>query len=53
MGIDIELEHTKDKMTALEIAMDHLEEISDYYTRLEKMEEEAEAEWEEKKKEKK
>lgn len=53
MGIGVELEHTKDKMTALEIAMDHLEEIPDYYTRLEKMEKEAEAEWEAKKKEKK
>lgn len=53
MGIEVELEHAKDKMTALEIAMDHLEEIPDYYTRLEKMEEEAEAEWKEKKKEKK
>jgi len=50
MGIEVELEHTKDKMTALEIATDHLEEIPDYYTRLEKMEKEAEAEWEAKKK---
>lgn len=44
MGIKVELEHTKDKMTALEIATDHLEEIPDYYTRLLKMEEEAEEE---------
>lgn len=42
MGIDVELEHTKDRMRALEIAMDHLEEIPDYYTRLEKMEKDAE-----------
>lgn len=44
MGIKVELEHTKNKMTALEIATDHLEEIPDYYTRLLKMEEEAEEE---------
>ncbi|HOP85512.1 MAG TPA: hypothetical protein PLM71_07870 [Syntrophorhabdaceae bacterium] len=44
MGIKVELEHTKDKMTALEIATDHLEEIPDYYTRLLKMEKEAEEE---------
>lgn len=44
MGIKVELEHTSDKMTALEIAMDHLEEFPDYYTRLLKMEEEAEKE---------
>jgi hypothetical protein len=31
-------------MIALEIATDHLEEIPDYYTRLEKMENDAEAE---------
>ncbi|OPY04774.1 MAG: hypothetical protein A4E67_02244 [Syntrophaceae bacterium PtaB.Bin038] len=29
--------------------MDHLEEIPDYYTRLEEMEEKAEAEWKAKK----
>lgn len=44
MGIKVELEHTSDKMLALEIATDHLEEFSDYYTRLKKMEEEAERE---------
>lgn len=42
MGIKVELEHTSDRMQALEISMDHLEEFPDYYTRLEKMEEEAE-----------
>jgi len=44
MGIKIEQEHTSNRMTALEIATDHLEEIPDYYTRLEKMENDAEAE---------
>jgi len=44
MGIKIEQEHTSNRMTALEIATDHLEEIPDYYTRLEKMEKDAEAE---------
>lgn len=48
MGIKVELEHTNNKMTALEIATDHLEEIPDYYTRLLKMEEEAEKEMKEK-----
>jgi predicted 3-demethylubiquinone-9 3-methyltransferase (glyoxalase superfamily) len=49
MGIKVEQEHTTDKYTALEISMDHLEEIPDYYTRLEEMEEKAEAEWKVKK----
>ncbi|MCX8022828.1 MAG: hypothetical protein N2745_08665 [Syntrophorhabdaceae bacterium] len=49
MGIEVELEHTNNKMRALEISMDHLEEFPDYYTRLEKMEKEAEAYWKEKK----
>ncbi len=44
MGIEVEQEHTPDKMTALEISMDHLEEFPDYYTRLHKMEKEAEHE---------
>lgn len=43
-GIEIEMEHTKDPAVALEIAMDHLEEIPDYYDRLDDMEKEAEAE---------
>jgi hypothetical protein len=38
MGIEVEMEHTKDPKVALEIAMDHLMELPDYYTRLEKME---------------
>jgi len=36
-GIKWEKEHTLDKMLALELAMDHLENIPDYYTRLERM----------------
>ena len=40
-GVKVEQEHTKDKATALEIAMDHLAEIPDYYTRLLKMEDAA------------
>jgi len=39
-GISIEMEHTKDKMVALEIATDHLEEVPDYYDHLESMEKE-------------
>lgn len=49
MGIKIEQEHTSNKMLALEITMDHLEEIPDYYTRLQEMEEEAEEDMEEEK----
>jgi hypothetical protein len=41
MGIEIEMEHTNNPKIAKKIAMDHLSEISDYYTRLSKMEEEA------------
>ena len=40
-GIAVEFEHTDDIMTAMEIAMDHLEEIPDYYTRLDDMEDKA------------
>jgi len=47
MGIKIEQEHVSNKMIALEITTDHLEEIPDYYTRLIEMEEEAEDEMEE------
>ncbi len=47
MGIKVELEHTTDKYTALEITTDHLEEFPDYYTRLEDMEEKAERDWKE------
>jgi len=37
-GIAIELEHTSDRSLAREIAMDHLEEFTDYYKELDKME---------------
>lgn len=43
-GIQIEMEHTDDPHKALEIAMDHLVEIPDYYDRLESMEAEAKGE---------
>jgi hypothetical protein len=49
LGIKIEQEHTSNRMIALEITMDHLEEIPDYYTRLIEMEEEAEEEMEDEK----
>lgn len=38
-GIKVEKEHTDDPDIAKEIAKDHLTELKDYYTRLEKMEE--------------
>ncbi len=41
MGINVEQEHVSDKMTALEISTDHLEEFPDYYTRLKEMEDKA------------
>lgn len=41
MGIDVEYEHTRDPRIAERIALDHLAEIPDYYTRLKKMEDEA------------
>lgn len=40
IGIVVELEHTKNKTLSREIALDHLLELPDYYTRLRKMEEE-------------
>lgn len=43
-GKKIELEHTNNDEKAEEIAMDHLEEIPDYYDRLEKMEKDAKKE---------
>jgi len=42
MGKKVEHEHTNNVGKAIEIAMDHLTEFPDYYTRLEKMEKEAE-----------
>ena len=44
MGKEVEKEHTNDPDIAERIAMDHLYKIPDYYTRLKKMEEEAEKE---------
>ena len=56
MGMDVELEHglhdpetnvTDDEpLTTGKIALAHLKEFPDYYTRLDKMEKEAEAYWE-------
>jgi hypothetical protein len=55
-GLDVELEHglhdpatnvtDDDEITTGKIALAHLNEFPDYYTRLEKMEKEAEADWE-------
>jgi hypothetical protein len=47
MGIPIEHEHTKDKDLATDIALQHLGEIPDYYTRLKKMETSAKKEMKE------
>jgi len=41
MGIEVEMEHTSNPILAKRIALDHLAEIPDYYTRLDKMESEA------------
>lgn len=38
MGIKVEMEHTSDSKIAREIALDHLWEKADYYTRLKKVE---------------
>ena len=38
MGAPIEHEHTKNRKLAVEIALQHLDEFPDYYTRLKKME---------------
>lgn len=56
MGMDVELEHgtrdphtnvtNDDALTTGKIALAHLNEFPDYYTRLEVMEKEAEAYWE-------
>ena len=58
MGMNVELEHglvdphtnvtDDDPVKTGKIALAHLNEFSDYYTRLEEMEEEAEEYWEEK-----
>jgi hypothetical protein len=41
-GIKVEMEHTNDKLEAETIALHHLDEIPDYYSRLHKMEKGAE-----------
>jgi hypothetical protein len=41
MGVKIEREHTTDRQKAENVAKDHLSEFPDYYTRLKKMEKEA------------
>lgn len=58
MGLDVELEHglvspetnvtNDDAVMTGKIALAHLNEFADYYTRLEKLEKEAEAHWENK-----
>lgn len=45
MGIEVELEHTKNREIAKQIAIDHLAEIPDYYSRLKLMEKCAEKYW--------
>jgi hypothetical protein len=40
-GIEVEREHTDNSLIARRIALDHLIEIPDYYSRLDKMESEA------------
>lgn len=40
IGTAIEREHTSNRLLAREIALDHLKELPDYYTRLKKMEKE-------------
>jgi hypothetical protein len=37
-GVKVEMEHTPDKYTAMEIALDHLAEMPDYYSKLTDME---------------
>jgi hypothetical protein len=44
MGIPIEHEHTRNKTLATDIALQHLDEFPDYYTRLKKMEADAKKE---------
>ena len=58
MGLEVELEHglvspetnvtDDDKLTTGKIALAHLKEVPDYYTRLKVMEKEAEKYWENK-----
>ena len=44
MGIEVEYEHTSDRGISERIALDHLAELPDYYTRLKKMEEDGKKE---------
>jgi hypothetical protein len=39
MGKEVEMEHTDDVQIAQQIALDHLYEMPDYYSKLKKMEE--------------
>lgn len=39
MGINVEMEHTRCPIISKRIALDHLAELDDYYTRLKEMEE--------------
>jgi hypothetical protein len=43
MGIKVEMEHTDCPLISERIALDHLVEFPDYYSRLEKMEQEGES----------
>lgn len=38
LGKKVEKEHTSNEKEAIDIALDHLDELPDYYTRLERME---------------
>ena len=44
-GIKVEMEHTKDREKAREIATDHVSEFADYYDRIKKMEDKASNYW--------
>jgi hypothetical protein len=45
MGIEVEFEHSTNPLISRKIAMDHLTEFPDYYTRLKRLEDEAEDYW--------
>lgn len=45
MGVEVEYEHTSNPLISRKIAMDHLVEIPDYYTRLKRLEEDAQDYW--------
>ncbi len=45
MGIEVEYEHTTNPLMSRKITLDHLTETPDYYTRLKRMEEEADDYW--------